>query len=160
MPRHKRRLVAVPPDVAGNGHSPSKLEKLLEYHERAAAAVRTTLELLRAAAHASAVDRQSRTINTALVLDAMRSNGAPPAPMPGKKRGRPPGTVKRGSKIRAQRTRSATFLDGFDRSEPREPGPIAALLGVSALTTGSMVRRGYLAKKGSGYVRTAKEFRV
>jgi hypothetical protein len=168
MPKghYKRRAAfTVPPDVvASNGHTPSKLEKLLEYHERAAAALRTSLELLRAAAHVSAVERHSRTINTAIVLDAVRANGSTPAPTPAKTRGRKPkgkrATTPTGSKIGEQRARSATFLDGFDRTEPREPGPIAAVLGVSSLITGSMVRRGYLAKKGNGYVRTAKEFTV
>lgn len=66
----------------------------------------------------------------------------------------------RGSKIRQQRARSAKFLAFFDAVEPRTANDAARRTGMSALLSGSLVRRGYLAKLGNGYVRTEKAFEI
>lgn len=63
----------------------------------------------------------------------------------------PPETT--GSKITRQRMATAALLSQLDPSEPRWPsGQLTAL--------GPLVRRGYVQKKGDGYVRTKKEFLV
>lgn len=64
---------------------------------------------------------------------------------------RGPNTGAHVSGIRAQRQRSAALLAKFAADEPR-PSAIAG----GAI--GSLVRRGYLKKKGDGYVRTAKPY--
>jgi len=63
-------------------------------------------------------------------------------------RAAPGGFVER---LRAQRQTTADRLATFDLVTPR-PSPGA--------TAGALVRRGYLKKKGDGYVRTAKAYDV
>lgn len=138
--------------------APLKLIRLLDYHERAAAAIRTAIELLDADASHSATARASKTINTAIVLDAMRhaaatANGNGAEPVTPKRRGPYKKHAKRTkSKIGAQRARTAKYLKQFDRDTPRAASFFRGL--------GPLVRRGYLAKKGDGYVLTGKSYEV
>ena len=120
-----------------------QLLKLLAFHENAAAAVRATLSLLAA----QPVDgRSSNGLSTvakqALALDAQRQAVKHAGPRP------------RGHKIRDRRQRSADYLKNFDTKEPRLPGEF------ERFGIGSLVRRGYLQRKGPGYIRTAKPYFV
>lgn len=51
--------------------------------------------------------------------------------------------------VRERRERSAELLKKFSPDEPRV---------IKSMSMGSLVRRGYLKKKGDGYIRTAKPY--
>jgi hypothetical protein len=118
----------------------ARIVRLLQHHEAAAAALRTTLELVdTAAAEVKASRPPYNIINKALVLDATRRKAQPK---------RPKLSVEM---KKAQRHRTAAILAKYDRTTPKD----ATIAGKSA---GILVTRGYLTWKGDGYVRTAKEF--
>lgn len=66
------------------------------------------------------------------------------------KKARAKPTPGHGAKIAAQRQRTVDYLQKFDVETPRSSDGWNGL--------GSLVRRGYLKKKGDGYVRTGKEY--
>lgn len=103
------------------------------HHEGIAAALRTTLDVLRAEDKAS----NAPIIAAAVALDTARTA----------KR-----SQKRVSKVQRKRERIAATLAQFDSKIPRQPE--------NGYTAGALVRRGYLKRKGDGFVRTAKEFSV
>lgn len=132
-----------------------KLLKMLAVYESAARAIRTTITLLdgdsadlrspaaRYVANGGAAGIEAE----ALALDAERR---------GKRRGgrkRVPGGHT--ATVRANRTHTAAVLAQFDHTEPRRMQDVAI-----PGHTGPMVARGYLRKKGKGYIRTAKPFHV
>lgn len=137
----------------GNGTGPgpgsgSRLLRLLHFHEERAAAIRLVLDMLQDTKQASSTARATQTLQQAIRQDAVRRQT---------KRGRPQKqkrTWPRGQQLADQRARSAAILAQFDPKEPR-PGFTAAGRGL-----GSLVRRGYLKKKGDGYVRTSQEYVV
>jgi len=135
-------------DTASNGHHPtSKLDRLIAYHEAALRSLKFTKALLTEDAQASATRRSQATIDQALTLDATRRSAKK------QKRGWKPKTSYGSAKnLKARRTTSAEFLMKFDTTEPRA--------GTSWRGLGPLVRRGYLKKKGDGYVRTGKEYRI
>jgi len=59
-------------------------------------------------------------------------------------------------RLQAQRTVSAKLLDQFDHDDPKRSKDIRG----QTRGIGSLLRRGYLAKKGGGYVRTDKPFSI
>jgi hypothetical protein len=149
------------PYVPVNGHKKSKLESLLDYHERVVLALKTTIELLNADATAGAQSRHSRTLRTAILIDSLRTSPTPepePAPAPAKRPGlnsKPKPKPTRGEyarKNKQQRSKTATMLATLDPTEPRSlSNPRSASV---------LLLHGFIRKKGSGYVRTSKEFRV
>jgi hypothetical protein len=60
----------------------------------------------------------------------------------------------------SRRARTASILGFFDRKTARTIQDVAAEVGISSsrIAAGALTHRGYLKKKGDGYVRTAKEF--
>ena len=95
---------------------------------------------------------------------ATNGNVAALPPVPGAqaparqpKRTRPAGRLNKPgswrSKIQQQRARTAARLAKFD---PETPSPATAF----GHAAGVMVQRGYLARKGVGYIRTAKPFQI
>jgi hypothetical protein len=160
MPPRKRTIVAnfdatLNAAIMSNGH-PKKLLQLLDYHERAAHAIRTTLELLDADAHESSTRRIATTIRTAQGIDAMRHAARSTENNPPAKRGRPRKKAPRSQtavNVKAQRQRTADILATLDRKEPRPfPPDVTQLAGV-------LSRRGYVKRIAKGqFLRTAKEF--
>jgi hypothetical protein len=61
-------------------------------------------------------------------------------------------TKKYALSVRVRREQSAAWLATFDREEPRSAAP------THVKHIGVFVRRGYLRRKGTGYVRTAKAY--
>ncbi len=135
-------------DTSPNAHGGNtlvKLRKLLDEHERAASAIRTTLELLGASLRQTKQARTQTVLATAVQLDTAR-------------RGRPPGPVTNynsAASIAARRQYSAELLTRFDRTEPRGS---TVLSGTDVVKIGPLTRRGYLKRKGDGWVRTSKEY--
>lgn len=131
------------------------LRELLRTYEQKAEALRLIL------ADATGLQRQSKrqqggsVLQQAIALDAERRNGGT-APKrigrPPKKGGRTSSKRGYGSKetVTERRQRGANFLAAFSRTEPRQLGE----------HMGIYVNRGYLVRKGDGYVRTGKEFVV
>lgn len=132
------------------------LARLLAFHENAAAHIRATLALLNGIGPTGfGGDRKSATYEAltsgnglstvakqALALDAQRQavkNGPRP----------------RGTKIHDQRQRTATYLQLYDPKEPKLPGEFKEFRGL-----GSLIHRGYLQRKGPGYIRTSKPYFV
>lgn len=117
----------------------ARIVRLLQHHEAAAAALRTTLELVDGeAAQAKARKPPYNIINQALAIDATRRKG---------KRKQP--TTKE-ERLR-QRQRTVAILDKYDRVTPR---PIE----IAGRSMGILVQHGYLVRKGDGYVRTVKTY--
>jgi hypothetical protein len=60
----------------------------------------------------------------------------------------------------SRRQRTASMLEFFDRKTPRSIEEVAKEVGISTrhIAAGALTHRGYLKKKGDGYVRTAKVF--
>jgi hypothetical protein len=129
-----------------NGHAqigPLKsLERLASLLEAKARAVRDAIKIY--GEHAGEVKRSTaRTVlNGALELDAERRAGRP-------RRKRDGSFIAR---KRAIRRATADVLASLDAKTPR---PVPGKGKVSAL-----LQNGYIRRKGSGYVRTSKPFRV
>jgi hypothetical protein len=141
-----------PTGSSSNGSAPKgvlgRLVALLDYHRRCVASIQTTIELLQVDPHDGR--RVARTITTAMVLDDLRRDAPAAAAPSGAKRGRPKKQSWK-DQMHAQRVESANYLAKFDTNDPRSfPGR----------GLGSFVRRGYLVKRGDGYVRTSKDYRV
>jgi hypothetical protein len=156
--------------MATNVTVPERLARLLAYHENAAASIRTTIALMAAAPRDNrGGDRRSAAalngngnghhlspiMAEALAVDekrrAAKSGRTPAKKNPTKKK---PGQHYRN--LLAQRQRTANILKLFDTTEPRRglPG------GKTSHALGIYTQRGYLQRKGDGYIRTAKPFIV
>jgi len=137
--------------AAMNGHGNSgstKLDRLLAYHEQAAAAIRMTIGLMNGHEKAAKTNGHTSVLAQAIALDGERVAKTAKA----KK-----GTAKRPTDraaILAQRARTIKLLDSFDRTTPREPTDLPH--GARGLTP--FVNHGYLKKKRGGYIRTAKAY--
>ena len=122
-----------------NGHGGfARLEKALAKHEHIVESLRLALEVMRGEAHASSAKRAPQVLAQAVQIDAGRRRGRPRNP-------------HRGHKVKDQRQRSADFLSQFDATTPSTH---------SVAGFASLIRRGYLKKKGEGYVRTSKPYEV
>jgi hypothetical protein len=121
-----------------------RLEKLLAFHERAAAAVRLTLSLLNGDERATKAATANGTIAAALKLDAGRRAAKP--------------TRKAYGKVRGHRQQSARLLQSLSVDEPRRSTVGNKLAG--------LIRHGYVKSAGRDdagralYLRTAKPFVV
>ena len=155
-----------------------RLETLLEYHERAASALRTALELINTgASFLYKANGQYRTLpgangngarpggdrrspaaiqKQAARLDAARATAVRQADVIATRHTGPKKRRSFTGRIQTQRAASARLLDQFDRDDPKRPIDVRG----KARGVGSLVRRGYLAKKGGGYVRTDKPFSI
>lgn len=122
----------------------SKIDRLIDEHERALEALKLTRDMLNGEAREKKQTRSNGALTAALAHEAVRK----PSRRTPAVRTKVPGY---GRKIREQRERSKAFLDQFDPTEPRS---------ITTTGMGSLVRRGYLKRKGDGYVRTTKEYLV
>lgn len=153
MPSHTKRKSApingvrhVAARYAKVGARPyGKLEKIAalheekaRHHEQKARILRAAIAMLDEHASASSVARAAATLKGAMTLDAARRR-AEPNPRSNSKEV----ALKR-------RTATATFLSHFDAETPREGG--------AGRGVGTLIRHGYLKKKGDGYIRTAKVY--
>jgi hypothetical protein len=132
-----------------------------------------TVEIYRAAGHRGNASTHFRQILRAIarpeqrgtrmhwtLKDAPAANGnghqAPTVVPKRERRAQAPAKKQPGpfsAKHKAQRAKSAALLAKYDPETPRP----STILGHAA---GVMVRRGYLAKKDDGYIRTAKPFEI
>jgi hypothetical protein len=162
-----------------------RLARLLAYHENAAATVRATMELLAARSTGAGGDRRSAAFNgsnghgptvierAALTVDEERRERkreqdrqskarrrAQKPDYPGKPGPKPKtaGAMGHTRRVIKQREASAAALAKFDTKDPRIPTEIGIKRPQTAI--GALVRRGYLARKGGGYIRTGKEFHI
>lgn len=141
---------------------PDSLARLLTYHENAAASIRATIALLQGQPEqrGKSSNGHSPTMHAALTLDKERRakklvyqrewrKTHPQKTHPRKSGGHT-------NRVLTQRRRTAETLGHFDLTEPKLPGELPFKpMGLPILVT-----RGYLKKKGPGYVRTAKPFHV
>lgn len=135
-----------------------RLLRLLAYFENGAASIRATLDFLQHDPTGRAYGRNGNgnghdlmpgPLQGAVLLDQARraryiKHGRRTGPQTNKK-------------ISAQRQRTADLLAGLN---PTTPTLTAEMDPVARRGIGSMVRRGYVKRKGDGYVRTAKAFDV
>src|SRR5262245_35198769 len=119
-----------------------KLEKALDFHLQAVAALQLAIQLVNGRAEHSSQTRMNGTIRNALRLDHARTKE------------RPHGGTNKAEKL-AKRKATAKFLARFDADTPM-PNPSTDKGGNGI---GVLMAHGYLKKKGDGYVRTSKEFR-
>lgn len=128
-----------------------RLEQLIAEYRQRIVALETALVLLDEAAPRRGTGGR---VATAIAIDARRradtnGNGGAPRTLTNKDP-----EYHRPATVKARRARTATFLATFDREHPKPvPGGAAKGLGI-------LIVRGYLKKKGDGYIRTAKEFIV
>jgi len=145
-----------------NGHTTGylgRIDKLIAHHESIAAALRVTRDLLTNEAR-TVKQKRLDVISDALAIDAQRRSHKPGKRGPYKKHS--PGSAggRFSNRARTERRRdSLALLEQFSTTTPGRPDTTRGLRGI-----GSLVRRGYLAKRGkgkkAGYVRTSKEFVV
>lgn len=120
------------------GSLSGRLDRLIAEYEGKVSALRTVQGLLNGAAVVKKAATNGHLVSAALALDAARRQHK-------KTSGRTKANQQR-------RARSAAYLKKFDTKTPR---PNGGNRGVSIL-----IARGYLRKKGDGYIRTAKPFEV
>ena len=133
-----------------NGHAsigPIKtLERMARQYEEELSAIRTTIALFARDQHQLKARRAPAILASAIALDAERVAGVRP------RRVRD-GAAK--ARKLAKRRETADILASLDAKAPRTP--------VALTTRGKVVgllQHGYIKKKGAGYVRTSKPFRV
>jgi len=159
--------------MASKAHVFESLSRLLAVHENAAASIRATIALL----HGERIHESSNgnglpaVARAAVAIDEKRREykreydrkwraAHRPPERPGKP-GPKPGAHKTGestARRHQNRSHSAEALAKFDTAKPRT----AEELGINDPRSwvGPLVRRGYLKKKGGGYIRTAKPFHI
>ena len=152
--------------MATKAHVFESLSRLLAVHENAAAAIRATIALLHSERlHVSsngngeglpAIARAAVAIDTERrekIRQYQREWAAKK-----KAQATPPSRGGISRQKRENRIRSSEALAKFDPKDTRT----AAELGIvnPANLIGPLVRRGYLKKKGGGYIRTAKPFHI
>lgn len=139
-----------------------KLERLFEYHTRAAASLGFTLELLRAEDHRVKMGRAPDILVAALSEEATRKLALEPPPTSEPEADEPRRKSRPGSQaklpLKQRRLRSAAWLAEFDPVIPKQANETSAGRDAGLKGLGTFVRRNYLKRKGNGYVRTAKVF--
>ena len=123
------------------GSARAKLQRLLQYHEHIVESLQTSLGLLDGVVIAKKMNGAGvpHFVAQAVASEAARKAAKPKKPYLGKEA------------LKAQRVRTAAMLAKYDRTKPRPTEAAGRAIGI-------MVTRGYLVKKGDGYIRTAKEF--
>lgn len=146
---------------------PERMRELLAYHEHAADALRTSLQLLNGHATQKKQD-QHQDLFDAVQLDAARRRSLAKRGPHKKKRAappvsavrvlaRPPKRKKRGNTAAARDPQIVVnLLSHFDTDEPREARKMG-LPGAGG-RIGNLVNAGFLRRKGRGYVRTSKPY--
>lgn len=112
-----------------------RLEQLLEFHRKRADAIRLTLSLLDEAMGPDRVRRVKGTLAQAIQLDQERRG----------KSGKKDNTR---ATQQAKRFETAALLNSLSKTAPTRLGHIAGIL----------ARKGYIARKGDGWVRTSRVF--
>jgi hypothetical protein len=136
----------------------ARLRKMLADHERKAAAIRLTLELLHGEAAHAKTNGHATVLADAIALDQARAERKA-----AKRKGAAKRIVKKPrTEVLAQRQRTAEMLAMFDAEKARPISEIAEGLGVSVQRTGLAVllTHKYLKRKGDGFVRTKKAYVV
>lgn len=132
-----------------------QIAKLLQDHLDAAAHLSFTLDLLTKTAAVKKQNGHKSVIADALAIEAARVDGK-------KRLGRPLGSKSKRRvhpvPIQSPREQTALTLAAFSQGTPRTTDEAAVPVGWRA-RIGSLVRHGYLSKKGDGYLRTVKEFK-
>jgi hypothetical protein len=121
-----------------------RLLRLRDQRAHELEALDLTIAMLNGAATATKRGRATSVLDAALALDADRT---------GKRRGAPKQKPKQS--IRQRREATFAFLNSFDKTEPGRGDGSLVKSGI-----GTLLRHGYLKRKGDGYVRTAREFSV
>ena len=120
------------------GATRTRLRRLLEQHEHMAASLRMALELL----DADIVKKKSKPVGPRhlppALTQALDQEATRHSTGPSTKEGR-----------HAVRQRTAKVLASFDTTTPQP---------TSGRHIGILITRGYLKRKGDGYVRTSKEY--
>src|SRR3954462_6982505 len=110
-----------PHSAASSGHgntTTSKIEKLLAYHEHAAAAIRLTLQLMNGHATAAKTNGHASLLADAIALDCARVAKAATTTPPKHKR-KPKLKPNDRASVLARRERSAAVLAAFNDKHPR-----------------------------------------
>ncbi len=120
-----------------------KITRLLQYHEHAADALRTTLALMNGEAVAAKQETRAPLLATALALDRARTQRSPVPP-------------------KKDRAKTAHFLALFDPVKPLTSADVMTKTGRTGRAYGlpSLIHHGYLKRKGAGWVRTSKPYDV
>lgn len=152
-----------PHSAATNGHgnsSTTKIEKLLAFHESAAAAIRMTIGLMNGHAKTAKTNGHASVLADALALDGARTAKTAKAAKR-KKRGTLSKPNDRAT-VLAQRARTAKVLDAFSTKHPIPITDVAKDLDSDARRMGiaPLITHGYLKRKRGGLIRTAKAFVV
>lgn len=138
------------PHSAHGNSSATKIEKLLAFHESAAAAIRLTIELMNGQAKTAKTNGHSTVLAEAVALDGARAVKSRKSKKKASSR----------ADILAQRERTAKVLDAFDVKRPRSAAEVQQALGIDSRTMGiaPLLHHRYLKKKRGGLVRTAKTY--
>jgi hypothetical protein len=149
-------MATSPNTAATNGHGNSgttKLDRLLAFHESAAAAIRMTIGLMNGQAQHAKTNGHASVLAEAIALDGARRTKTK------KKQLR---NGERKAAKRAQREQTERTLAAFTASKPRQLADVAAEVGVSVqqIAVGPLLRAKYLKRKRGGFVRTTKPYVV
>jgi Arc/MetJ-type ribon-helix-helix transcriptional regulator len=148
-------------------HVVDQMRKLLAEYEHAAEAIRTTLGLLNGHATAAKQNGHASTITDAMLLDAQRRTAkaaratAPRLSKNGKTLGRPKKT--RHDAMLQRRRDTEAFLAAFETTTPITLADVKTAAGGTLPIRGglgTLLRHGYLKRKGGGFIRTSKAFVV
>jgi hypothetical protein len=134
----------------GDG-GPARLNKLLAYHEAAAAAIRLTMDLLNGSAKAAKTNGHASVLAEAVALDSARVAKKP--------KGRRPRDGSHTREKTESRGRTARILEHIATHGPLTAAAINKVEG-TRIPFGPLVYNGFLKKVRSGYKRTAKPFEV
>ena len=126
------------------------LERTAEFYEAKARVIRDAIAVfLEHRAAGKSARSADRLFGAAVAVDRARASAKPA------KRPKASGYSSLAT-VAARRKLSAAFLASFDATTPK---PLSAAAHGGDVRFGApLVRRGYLRKKGAGYVRTAKVF--
>lgn len=142
--------------AATNGHGNSgstKLDRLLAFHESAAAAIRMTIGLMNGHEKTAKTNGHASVLADAIALDGARRT---------KTKKKPLRNGERKAAIRKQREQTERTLAAFGTTKARELKDVAAEVGVRVqqIGIGPLLKAKYLKRKRGGYVRTTKPYVV
>lgn len=141
-------------NMNGRGTYVSKLDRLIAEHEEIVRSLKLAKDLIEGDVREKKL-KTNGALTEALAHEAVTRG-------PSKKKRSPLATGHRfgRGRIAAQRARSEEFLAHFDTKKPTLPPSNGNGNPIMRSALGPMVRRGYLAKKGDGYIRTTKPYVV
>jgi hypothetical protein len=123
-----------------------KLLRLREQRAHELDALDTAIALLTGSAVATKRGRAASVLDEAIALDTARTS----------KRGKyKPRKPHGAASVKERRAATAAFLKSFDDVKPGKGNGVLVKSGI-----GTLLRHGYLKRKGDGYVRTGREFSI